>query len=421
MRHVPLLFALCLVTACDRCPLEPPTVIPDALEHEDVFTQKGAARVDVLWMIDNSGSMESEQNKIAARFDEFFAQLVASDVDFHIGVVTSDPLEQGALRAYDGPPVEGCDGCRFLTNEVADAQLVFENLIRVGIDGSPFEEGFTQVAKALGADEVDPSTGKPLGDVPPENVGFSRDDAALYVIFVSDEDEGAGDDGTEVRYYQRLFEGLKGTGNENKVALAAITGFPSDAALPPALEMCDVLSTTFDSNLSNDDPRANGLLTALRDDEGGCVDEEADAGDPNAGAATGARYIELACRSGGVVANMCEANYTDALDALGANAAGLSRKFILSHGLEEMEWGDDCTPDTGDDVFLDCDDDGALDAPLCVTATALDENEARLVPRDDANGWTLEGSGAVRFAGGFLPKPGTEIFVRYGVRSRPCI
>ena len=45
-------------------------------------------------------------------------------------------------------------------------------------------------------------------------------------MFVSDEDEGAKADGVPVDYYRRLFEGLKGTGNENKVSVAAITGYP---------------------------------------------------------------------------------------------------------------------------------------------------------------------------------------------------
>lgn len=443
------LLMLGVLAACDRCALDPPAPIPDALLQVDVFTQRASARVDVLWMIDNSGSMASEQNKVADRFQQFFSQLVESDVDFHIGVVTSDPEEGGVLRAYAGPAVPGCTGCRFLTNDtpcrefvdVSDldseadiqaalidacpAQLVFRNLIRVGIDGSSFEEGFTQVAAALGAQEVDEQTGLPVGNPPDENAGFVRDDAALYVVFVSDEDEGDGADGVDVRYYQRLFEGLKGIGNENKVALAAITGYPIDPALPPALDVCDVLSSTFDADLQNDDPRAASLLEALRNDDEGCVDLEAEPGEPNANARTGGRYIELACRTGGVVANMCEADYDDALDALGANAAGLSRKFILSHAVPEMEWGNDCIPNTDDDVPLDCDDNGdfndPLDAPLCVTATGLDEETARLIPRDDVAGWILEDTGAVRFAGGFLPRPGTEISVRYGVRTRPCV
>ena len=38
-------------------------------------------------------------------------------------------------------------------------QLVFRKLIRAGIGGTPFEEGFTQAASAAGLEPVDPNTG----------------------------------------------------------------------------------------------------------------------------------------------------------------------------------------------------------------------------------------------------------------------
>lgn len=435
---------------CDRCQTEVIQGVPDAVDQVDVFEQKQAAKVDVLWMVDNSGSMESEQNKVAERFNEFFNQLIRSAVDYHIGVITSDPAEGGVLRPYAGPGVDGCSNCRFITTDVScdnpdvditslsteaeienalldecQAQLVFRKLVRVGVEGSSFEEGFPQAAAALGARDVDPTTGLPLGNVPSQNEGFIRQDAALYIVFVSDEDEGAKRDGTPVRYYQRLFESLKGAGNENKVAVAAITGYPTDDPnLPPINDVCGILQTTFDSNQGNDDPRAADLVEALRTFENGCFDAEDDEGD-NSFAETGGRYVELACRTGGVVANMCDADYTTALDALGANAAGLLRKFTLSHSVLEIEWGADCTPDTEDDIFIDCDDDGSkngdLDGPICVTAADLDEAEPHLVPRDPNNGWQLEPStNSVRFDGGFLPKPGTQVQIRYLLRPKAC-
>jgi hypothetical protein len=449
MKRTPVLFLL-MAAGCDRCGLEVIDTLPEPIDQVDVFEQKQAAKVDVLWMVDNSGSMAAEQNKVAERFNEFFNQLIRSAVDYHIGVVTSDPAEGGVLRPYTGPNVDGCTNCRFITTDVAcadpevdtsaltteqaiedalseacPAQLVFRKLVRVGTEGSAFEEGFPQVAQALGAKDIDPVTGVPLNNPPEENAGFIRGDAALYIVFVSDEDEGAKRDGTPVRYYQRLLEGLKGAGNENKVAVAAITGFPTDDSdLPPMAELCGILETTFDSNLANDDARAAGLLEALRTFENGCIDEE-DVDNDTSFAETGGRYIELACRTGGVVANMCEADYTTALDALGANAAGLLRKFTLSHSVLEIEWGDDCIADTEDDITIDCDDDGntngELDGPLCVTAANLSEAEPHLVPRNVNSGWELEPStNSVRFDGSFLPKPGTQVQIRYLLRPKPC-
>ena len=253
---------LALAMSCDDCGLEPTVKIAEPSVQPDVFTQKGAAEVDILWMIDNSGSMAAEQEKVAERFNQFFNQLIISGVDYHIGVITSDPDENGALRQYNGPAVSNCAACRFISKDVpcpnpevdvtdlvaeADiearllaecpAQLVFRKLIKVGIDGSAFEEGFTTAAAAVGARTIDAATGFPDGVAPTENAGFIRPDASLYVVFVSDEEEGAKQDGTPVRYYQRLFEGLKAAGNENNVAVAAITGYPTGlngSPVPPA-------------------------------------------------------------------------------------------------------------------------------------------------------------------------------------------
>jgi hypothetical protein len=291
----------------------------------------------------------------------------------------------------------------------------------VGIDGSSFEEGFPQVAAALGVKDIDPSTGAPRGNVPTANAGFLRQEASLYIVFVSDEDEGAKNDGTPVRYYQRLFESLKGAGNENKVAVAAITGFPDEGDLPPIADVCGVLRTTFDSTVGNDDPRANGLVEALRTYQNGCIDQTGTVNDPNAYAETGGRYIELACRTGGVVANMCEEEYSQALDALGANAAGLLRKFTLSRPQSEIAFGSDCEAFTNDDQVLDCDGDGAengpLDGPLCVKAKSVDGGSESYVPRDAISGWNYEPTtNSVRFDGGFLPAPGSQVEIRYPVR-----
>jgi hypothetical protein len=353
------------------------------------------------------------------------------------------------LRAYSGPGVEGCANCRYITSDVpcpnpafdvsalsteqqienalateCPAQLVFRRLIRVGTDGSSFEEGFTQVAKALGAERIG-TDGFPDRQAPSENNGFLRDDASLYIVFVSDEEEGAKQDGTPVRYYQRLFEGLKGAGNENNVAVAAITGFPNGFAGRPAApvdldRVCPILQTTFDTSPGNDDAQAVLVQETLRDFRtNGCVDIEAGVADDNAFAEVGGRYIELACRTGGVVANMCEADYSTALDALGANAAGLLRKFTVSQPTRIND-GSDCQLFGAEvDPNIDCDGDGrkdgANDAPMCVLAQCVGDAEPALKVRGRDWDWE-ESTSSVRFAGGCVPAPNSEVVITYGLR-----
>jgi len=60
----------------------------------DTFTQEASAKVDVLWMIDNSGSMAPKQAKIEADFQDFITALTTPGanqavVDYHIGVITT--------------------------------------------------------------------------------------------------------------------------------------------------------------------------------------------------------------------------------------------------------------------------------------------------------------------------------------------
>jgi hypothetical protein len=440
--RIPLLLTLLSLTGCERCQTEVLNQEPPQLEQTDTFEQKQAAQVDILWVIDNSESMLAEQAKVAERFNQFFNQLITSQVDYHIGVVTTDPAEGGVLRSYEGPTVSGCTGCRFITNDVScddptvdvsgltseseienrlledcEAQLVFRKLISVGSDGSSSEQAFEQAAEALGVRDVDAATGLPMNNPPAENADFIRQSASLYIVFVSDEEEGDKRDGSPIRYYERLFESLKGAGNENKVSVAAITGYPADDALPPIGDVCPVLSTTFDTNVGNDDPRSDVVRQAFLNYELGCLDEEAGPTDNFAGAETGGRFIELACRTGGVVANMCEANYTTALNALGADAAGLLRKFVISKAAE-MWRGPDCQLFTEDDQLIDCDDNGStnddIDGPICVKARCLGADEARLIERDDVSGWRYEQStSSVRFDGGCLPAPDSDVEIRY--------
>ena len=433
-----------LLASLLACPDEPIFQIPAPDDQIDIFNQKGAAQVDILWVIDNSESMLAEQEKVSSRFADFFTQLLTSQVNYHIGVITTDPANAGVLRAYNGPEVAGCGAdCRFLTPDVGctnpgvitaglndtevdqklldecQAQLVFRKLISAGIDGSAFEEGFTQAAIALGVNDIDPATGAPLNNPPAENAGFLRPEATLYIIFVSDEDEGAKADGAPVRYYQRLFESLKGAGNERKVSVSAIVGWPLEDGAVPLSDVCPILETTFDNNPSTDDARAAEVRDAMTQ-RTGCVDQ---AGTGQAGdqAETGSRYVELACRTGGVVTNMCEADYSTSLDALGANAAGLLRKFPLSRA-EDIEAGNDGILFTDDDDNLDCDEDGAQDGvddgPLCVYGLDIGESgEPHLIPRNATNGWTWEEStNAVRFNGAFIPAPGSTLEIRYKVK-----
>lgn len=60
----------------------------------DLFQQSRLNTVDILMVVDNSCSMIEEQEKLASNFDAFIAAFEGVDVDWQIGVVTTDTLSE---------------------------------------------------------------------------------------------------------------------------------------------------------------------------------------------------------------------------------------------------------------------------------------------------------------------------------------
>ncbi|MFZ5475551.1 MAG: lamin tail domain-containing protein [Myxococcota bacterium] len=74
------------------------------LEHEDVFQQERINTVDVLLVVDNSCSMYEEQEKLSTNFPNFIQYFEDAEVDWQIGVVTTDaddPDQSGHLIGGD--------------------------------------------------------------------------------------------------------------------------------------------------------------------------------------------------------------------------------------------------------------------------------------------------------------------------------
>jgi hypothetical protein len=77
-----------LVTACNTHPVE----IALATDRVSVNKDKSvdaAAEVDILWVIDNSGSMCDAQESLRSNFDAFIDEIANRNIDFHIGVTTT--------------------------------------------------------------------------------------------------------------------------------------------------------------------------------------------------------------------------------------------------------------------------------------------------------------------------------------------
>lgn len=192
---------LLLLAACPDRPVA--SVYPEQTTVE----QKGVPAipnrdVDILFLVDNSLSMEAEQTSLRANFPRFMNVLETVEgglPNVHIGVATSN-LGQSATDGIATAPAfsqtcanKGDDGAmrtapaingRFIVDEEGGATRnrnytgtladAFSAIANVGINGCGIEQHLGAVKRALEN---------------PTNGGFLRQNAKLAVIVIADEDD----------------------------------------------------------------------------------------------------------------------------------------------------------------------------------------------------------------------------------------
>lgn len=212
-------------------------VCPESVKESSVTVPAATPTpADILFVVDNSGSMADEQENLAVNFDRFINQIAGAG-DYQIGVVSTDQVNQiereglaGQSYASEypfrwlGSDISGCvatnppitRGCfrgpnantRIVSSATMDRDTqisAFGQNVRVGSCGSGSETGLDAMISAL-----EQANGC--------NAGFIRDGANLVVIFVSDEQD-AGD--TPIQQYVNDLKEIK---SPSQIRIAAIVG-----------------------------------------------------------------------------------------------------------------------------------------------------------------------------------------------------
>lgn len=142
----------------------------------DRIQQATIPLVDVLFVVDNSCSMDVEQASLAANFPAMLDWFIGSGLEYHIGVVSTDmndPLHAGRLQ--------GPSGLKWVDPLTEGPEAVFASMVQMGTTGHWEEQGR---AAAYTAIEL-------LGDT--ENLGFVREGAGMHITVVSDENDDSGE------------------------------------------------------------------------------------------------------------------------------------------------------------------------------------------------------------------------------------
>lgn len=149
-----------------------PTPIVTLIDKEESFTQntKKNGDLDILWVIDDSGSMGDEQDALAYNFDAFISEFLKKDVDFQMAITTTDGTtgrngkQIGNYKLLNS--VEAKKNPYVFTNH-------FKKWVKVGTQGSGREQGLKTSSAFLDRYQSE----------------FIRKDAYFIVVVLSDEED----------------------------------------------------------------------------------------------------------------------------------------------------------------------------------------------------------------------------------------
>lgn len=232
--------------------------------------------LDVLWIVDNSGSMDESLQRLNDQFDLFINAFISLGLDYHIGVVTTDmdnPAQSGKLQ---GSPL-------YIDTGTANPEKEFSEVANVGSGGSGDEQGLAASHDALSA---------PL--VTTDNAGFLRADSVVSVIIVSDENDSSS---ISASNYTSWMNGLRA--DPDYTSFNAIVG---DRGL----------------GCSSGDIWTGDFVEAMGGD----------------------KYLDVADATGGFFASICTEDFDVAVTNMARSSAGMKSSFELAKvpsDLSQME------------------------------------------------------------------------------------
>jgi hypothetical protein len=266
------------------------SILPEA----NVYAQDGVyepRKIDILWIIDNSGSMKTSQENLANNFQSFIERFHTLKFDYHIGVGATDSwktlfdpnLPHGRLR--DGADTTAHSGTFIIDRNTPDVINTFMINAQLGIKGTGDERAFQSLQATL---------------TNPNNTGFRRGDAFLAVIIVSDEDDFSHD------------------------AYSFLNSNYNDPNLHSVQKYVDLLDQyTGRTDLTKP---ANYSVSAITVTNDACKTELNKDGFARY---PGARYMELVQKTGGTVGSLCE-SFADTLSNISDSIVNYSSVFPLT-------------------------------------------------------------------------------------------
>jgi len=177
------------------------------LDFDPVTFAPVKKRVDILVVVDSSGSMEAHQKNMANRIHLIINSIVQKNIDYHIGVTSADVNDRGRLLG----------AVPFVTNHTPDGINIIAESLLLGSSGSGIEDMLTTAMKVFSPKMI--CQGCP-------NDEFLRRSANLEIITLSDADDSGNIDPRDIA---KTFIQLK-QGDASRVSFTSFLPLTESAA-----------------------------------------------------------------------------------------------------------------------------------------------------------------------------------------------
>lgn len=368
---IPLMGFAVALTACDKT--DRSFSLADAgstFQQSPIVVQR---KLDILWVIDNSGSMDSSQTNLTNSFSSFINRFQSLNYDFHMAVTSSDAwranyvanntskqllrsLRVGRIEFTTNPYTWATNsGVRIMDRLTPNLSNVFIMNATQGTTGTGDERAFSSFSTVLSSTD---------------NNDFRRPDAALAVIIVSDEDDFSANTSAFVAadYDDEV--------NADPVVLTN-TGSTTD--------MYDLYNDSRLDSVSSYKTYLDGLVGAGNYSVNmiGILDTQCKA-NLNAsygGRRIGRRYMQLADMTNGVKTSLCD-NFGTSLQLISDSIISLTSTFKLGR------------------------------EPIPSTIQVLVNGS--VIPENATNGWTYSAADwSVTFHGSAVPAQGASVQILF--------
>ena len=262
-------------------------------------TKASSVPIDILWVIDNSGSMATSQQQVATNVASFINKFKQTNFDYRIAVTTTEAYRSLATftgdsswsRFRNGNATGGASGFTIIAPETPQLENVFDLNIKQGVTGSADERGFQSLEAALL--NLD------------NQAEFPRAGALLAVIFLTDEEDFSWDGTANIQ--------LDGNGNPNS---------NTDARLHSHERYLDILDQVTRSSES----KKNYIVNTIAIFDEAC---RAQLATGFTGRRIADRYAAFTDATGGVKASLCD-DFSGILTNLSDTILEFSSKFYLN-------------------------------------------------------------------------------------------